>query len=51
MSREHDVRDRMTQRLVEAGHTRADAQKRAVDSLKRCDRDRYKDERRRRQKG
>lgn len=37
----------MTQRLVDAGHTRDDARKRAVESLKRCDRDKARDERRR----
>ncbi len=39
MSHAHDVRDRMTQRLIKAGHTKQDAKQKAVESLKRCDRD------------
>jgi len=46
----HEVRDRMAKLLVKAGHSPDVARAKAVESLKRCDRDRPADDRRRSQK-
>lgn len=47
MSDDHAVRDRITERYVKAGADPAKARQIATDSLKRCDRDKQRDERRR----
>jgi hypothetical protein len=46
MSQEHAVRDRMAQRLVVAGHTPTEARQRATESLKRVERDKQRDTKR-----
>jgi len=50
MSHEHDVRDRQTQVLVDAGMSRDEARKEAIASIERCERDKARDERRARSK-
>ena len=50
MSDSHKARDHMAGLLVKAGHSPDVARAKAVESLKRCERDRPADERRRAQK-